>query len=88
VLARVDQRAPTHRRALWHHFRLTGPIALEPGQPYALQLAASAPGATWANATAYDGAGCTAPRYPGGPAIRDGEERPLSFLFRTYAAAP
>lgn len=88
VLARVDQVEPAVRSRGWNHFRLATPIALEPGQPYALQLAASASGATWASRTGYDGPGCTATRYPGGPAIRDGEEQPLSFLFRTYAAAP
>ena len=88
VLARVDQLEPEVRSAGWNHFRLATPIALAPGQPYALQLAASAPGASWASRVGYDGQGCTAARYPGGPAIRDGEERPLSFLFRTYTAAP
>jgi cysteine-rich repeat protein len=88
VPARVDQVEPAVRSRGWNHFRLATPIALEPGQPYALQLAASAPGAGWASNTGYDGQGCTAARYPGAPAICDGEEQPLSFLFRTYAAAP
>ena len=89
VLARVDQRGPApHRFSIWHHFRLATPVALQPGQPYALQLAASAPGAAWASVTGDDAPLCTATRYPGGSAIRDGEVRPLSFLFRTYAAAP